>query len=473
MASLRAARPSPDSLTVAATAGAMLIAAGVGALIALKPALGIGAIAAGVYALAAATSLPRALALCVPSFFFPFFTVGNVWLKGGLALVGFAVLGTVVAQRAQVKALAVAHGRLLLLALAFGTWLGLSILWSPEPASALSEWFKVLLCLGVLLAVLVAIQRWADARLALGAFVGGGILSAVFGLVGSPTGTTGNPDAAASIEAAGRITAGSGDPNVLAASLVATAVLAVCMAILARGPLRAGLAVGALLCVMGVAATQSRGGLIATAFAIVLSLFVFRRNLRQVLPVATIALGALVLYFATVPNGFDRVTDFEDEGYGRTELWLVGWRAFGDQPVAGIGLNQFRVDSSRYVLEPGTLKFVQVISERPLVVHNTYLQSLAETGVIGFALYMSIIAVCLTAAFRAARAFDRVGAVEEATMTRAVIVALGALMAAGFFFSAGVDYKTWLLLGLGPALLLIAQGRSAARPRPRTTAARA
>ena len=34
-------------------------------------------------------------------------------------------------------------------------------------------------------------------------------------------------------------------------------------------------------------------------------------------------------------------------------------RSFRDHPIQGIGLNQFRTESSRYVLEPGTLRYVR------------------------------------------------------------------------------------------------------------------
>ena len=49
-------------------------------------------------------------------------------------------------------------------------------------------------------------------------------------------------------------------------------------------------------------------------------------------------------------------------------------------------------------------------------------------------------------------------------LARGVLVATLATLAAGLFFSAGVDYKTWLLLALGP-VLLHAAGRSSAQPR--------
>ena len=115
-------------------------------------------------------------------------------------------------------------------------------------------------------------------------------------------------------------------------------------------------------------------------------------------------------------------------------------------------MNQFRQESSRYVLEPGTLRYVRLISERPVVVHNTYLQYLVETGLVGTAAFGLFLIVCTRRRPLAARRFEARGRMADAYLARGVFVATLATLAAGLFFSAGVDYKTWLLLALGPVL---------------------
>jgi hypothetical protein len=59
----------------------------------------------------------------------------------------------------------------------------------------------------------------------------------------------------------------------------------------------------------------------------------------------------------------------------------------------------------------------------------------------------------------AARTFDRLGDHALAISCRAAFVAAAGLLSAGFFFSAGVDYKNWVVLALGPAGLCVAQRR--------------
>ncbi|MEA2375012.1 MAG: hypothetical protein QOD53_1475, partial [Thermoleophilaceae bacterium] len=86
---------------------------------------------------------------------------------------------------------------------------------------------------------------------------------------------------------------------------------------------------------------------------------------------------------------------------------------------------------------------------------------LAELGVVGAVLFISIILFSLRCILRAARLFSRAGEVSMELMSRALLVALSGVLAADFFISEEFSKQLWLLLGLGPALLGIAKATTA------------
>lgn len=434
-----------------ASIAACLVAAAAGGVIAWDPALGVGVVVGAAYAAIAASSARLAFLIWIPSFFLPFYAVGNLWLKAGFVLVGVAVIGGIATDRSAMKQLLQRYGPLFLAVTGFVGWLGLSIVWAGQSGQALSEWLRVLLAVSVLLITVLVVHDPRGVRLAVGAFVLAGACSALVGLSGLSTAPA-NPDALAAVESAGRISAGTGDPNVLAAALVATAALALGLMPGSRGATRTALLGVALLSAAGVAATQSRGGFVAAGAAICMALVLYRHEIGRVLPIVLVALCGVAVYFVATPSALDRVTDYGDAGDGRSELWTVGWRAFGDHPVSGIGLNQFRIESSEYVLEPGSLKFVRLIAERPVVVHNVYLQFLVEAGVVGLALYLLVVWSCIGRLASAARRLAVLGAMDDADMARSLLVAITAMLVAGLFLSTGIDYKIWLLFGLAAVL---------------------
>ena len=89
--------------------------------------------------------------------------------------------------------------------------------------------------------------------------------------------------------------------------------------------------------------------------------------------------------------------------------------------------------------------------------HNLYLQQLAETGVVGLALLLAIIAASCGAGMRAARRFDERGEPALAALARSSLVALIGFLTASLFISDGTDKRLWILLALGPTLWIVAR----------------
>jgi hypothetical protein len=79
-------------------------------------------------------------------------------------------------------------------------------------------------------------------------------------------------------------------------------------------------------------------------------------------------------------------------------------------------------------------------------------------GVIGLVAFVLILGFSLRCALRAARLFERRRDFTMELLSRAVFVGLVGILTADFFASEQFSKQLWLLLGLGPALLTMAQG---------------
>jgi glycosyltransferase involved in cell wall biosynthesis/O-antigen ligase len=430
-----------------------------GLVTAVAPAAGIGLIVVSGFAGLALLGFVPMFAAWTISFFIPFFAVGNALLKVGLVATVFSLLLAWFADAATIRARIRAAAPFLLTAAALLAWLAATVAWAPDSGLAVSQLWKFGISLGIFAALAVMVRSEAGVRLILLAFVAGAAITALCALLGLNAGPVN------ALPGQSRIQGGAGDPNVLAAAALAAAALAGGLLPGAQRPATRLLLMAAIV-VFGLtlAGTESRGGAIAAIVVLAAALLVMRGRRAAVLGFTLAALAAASAWFITSPDGFERLTDFNDRGNGRDELWRIAWEMFLSHPLQGVGLQNFVPQAPGYVLHPGELEFIHLIIERPVVVHNIYLQFLAETGLVGLTLFLTLVAVSLTASLRAATIYERLGNRAFADLCRCVFLAVVALLAAGFFISSGVDYKLWALLGLGPATLLIARGSGGSFP---------
>jgi O-antigen ligase len=343
---------------------------------------------------------------------------------------------------------------------AFVGWSGASVLWAESGAEAQTATMRFALSAILFLIVFGAVRRREHARWLVMAFVAGAFVSAAFGLVSS---------SGVNADAGGRLTGTIGDPNELAAILVAGLVLALALALTSpESPLLRLASMGvAGLCLLGILLSLSRGGLVALFAALLVGLVVAGRW-RGMVGAAAVAIAlSSFTYFAfyASPAATERITR-TGGGTGREDIWTVGWRMVEANPVRGVGSGNFPVSSVHYLLEPGTILRDEFIVDTPKVAHNTYLGILAELGVVGLALFGLLVAFSLTSGLRAARAFERSGDREMELLARALVIALAGLLAACFFISEPFSKQLWLLLALGPALWALARRPPAEGPGP-------
>jgi O-antigen ligase len=344
----------------------------------------------------------------------------------------------------------------------FVGWSATSLLWAENIPAAIDFTFRYLQNALLFLIVFTAIRERTHARWLVGAFVMGASVAATFAVL--------NPPQAGQYDVS-RATGTIGDPNELAAVLVAGVILAgVLVSLLRRSPTLRLLAIGAaLLCAAGLFSTFSRGGLVALGFALLAAMFLGGRWRGRAVGIAALAAFLAIVFFTMIaPQAATQRVTQVDGGTGRTDIWRVGGRMVEAHPIRGVGAGNFRWTSVHYTLKPGAVRYDYFI-DHPKVAHNTYLQELAELGVVGLTLFLTIVLFSVVSAIKAARRFAEADDRDMELLSRGVLLALLGILAADFFISGQFSKQLWLLLGFGPALLAIASRQMPVPARKRHT----
>ena len=428
---------TPGLLVVAACAGAAVC----GMALAYDLKFGLAALAGLTFGPLAFINLSLATVLWLPTVSLIAVTALGFGPNLAAITIAFAWLGAFGARGSRIPALLAEHRSVLLTVAALIFWTMLSLSWAEVPRVGTFQFFGWLAAGAIVLVIATVLTDARYLRMAVGALVAGVVLSVVIGLVGD-----------AVQEESERLVGGSGDPNFLAAGIVPAIMLSVGLAA-STGSVAVRLMTGAAIIVLtiGLLTTGSRGGLLAAVVALIAVLFLAKRQRALVISLILLTLGIGAASISLDPATGERITDF-GENTGRTELWTVAWQMFEDNPIIGVGLQGFPDQASQYVRELGSLEFSEFLVEQPKVVHNSFLEVLVETGIVGLILFLTVIAICIRKAWIAAREFEDQGDLRMATLSRSAVAAMLAMLTADFFVSAATDRRLWVLLALGPAL---------------------
>jgi O-antigen ligase len=241
------------------------------------------------------------------------------------------------------------------------------------------------------------------------------------------------------------------------------------LAVPAERHARWGIAAAVSGCV-GLILSGSTAGAIGFGLAVIVA-FVFghwrahvsRRRLAAIvcLPLVVIAglvplrsgdVGHLLRYFGIGPK--ERQQNVETL-VQRTLLIYIGWRIFLHHPVTGAGFEGSLEQSvySPYLADarakfPSSPPRAFPSPEHPWGVQNLYVQTLAETGVIGFLLLVGLFASGLaTAGRRVLRGPPQAGLLAVLWL----LVCVGVWNALGIIAGIPIDALTWVALGLAAA----------------------
>jgi hypothetical protein len=251
-----------------------------------------------------------------------------------------------------------------------------------------------------------------------------------------PSGLAGDPDRPPGIVRI-RSLGFLNDPNDLAQALVAVLPLLVAL----RHPGRrfrnlilVWLPAAAL--VYGVYLTRSRGGILALVAVV---FFGLRHRVGRTLSVSlsvVVLAGLLVLGFAQ-----GRAMSLDESAMGRADAWSEGLQMLKASPIWGIGFGFFT-------------------EHHNLVAHNSFVHCFAELGLVGYFLWLNLLALTLGQLVAMGRTEpdpeDEEG-IALVGWSHAVLVSLVGFLTGALFLSRTYGVMLFLLLGLATAVTDVAR----------------
>ncbi|MBA3534340.1 MAG: O-antigen ligase family protein [Ardenticatenales bacterium] len=209
--------------------------------------------------------------------------------------------------------------------------------------------------------------------------------------------------------------------------------------------------------------TFSRGAFLA--LMVVLAMTLIRRPPRPIVLFLTVAIVFPMLQF--IPAGYtDRLSTLtaalpiigggeaksEVSFRGRTSELTVAWLMFMDNPITGVGLDNYPVHYQRYSRRVGLDPRREARAP-----HSFYLQIAAETGLMGLVTLGGILWIMIRRLGYAERDFASIGMRNSAGLTASFTIGVVGYLAGAVFLHAAYPRYFWLLFGIGLAIPQVAK----------------
>ena len=268
-----------------------------------------------------------------------------------------------------------------------------------------------------------------------------------------------------------RIAGPIGDPNFYAQILVALVPFALERLWNSRSWLLRVAAFWALVaCGLAIVFTFSRGAFIAVA--VVIAIMFVRRPPRLPLMIAAIVGVVLLVRFVpdqyierlqTIPDAvlnFDSGTTSEVSFRGRISEMTVALNMFADNPILGVGVNNY---PAQYLDYSRSLGLDSRREQRPP--HNLFLEIAAESGILGLIVFGSVCVIIFQRLIGAENLLSAAGKRDDASLLWALRLSLIGYFICGIFLHAAFPRYMWLLLGLAMVMPQVAQNELGNRRR--------
>ncbi len=345
-----------------------------------------------------------------------------------------------------------------------------SLLYSPVPDRVMSRWLDDIKDMTIAIIVVILLQQGPVFRRVLWVLIGVAVFLGTLSVYQYFTGTYDNVYGGFAISLQHQIigtiddyrsTGPIGDPNFFAQIMVVLVPISLERFLHEKNT---GLRLIALwsfaVSVLTVIFTYSRGGLLAMVVGVVILLLYYPPKQLQI-PI--IIFSIIVFITLLPPNYLDRVltlTDlFKPTGtlrveerslQGRLSENLAALEMIKANPLFGIGLNSYKYLFPVYSKRLG---LALVATEREA--HNLFLEIAAETGVVGFSMFIFVLFLCYQTMFRGRSLFVRAEMSDYAGMITGLIGGFTGYFVAAIFIHNAFPRYFYLLMGLALSLRLV------------------
>ncbi|WP_413111332.1 O-antigen ligase family protein [Thaumasiovibrio sp. DFM-14] len=203
-----------------------------------------------------------------------------------------------------------------------------------------------------------------------------------------------------------------------------------------------------ILLVMGVLATQSRGGLLGISATVFVLTLIRSRSLFLPGMIGLTSLAALVIAagIGDRSSGGAAETGVDASAMGRLYAWVAAFRMAVSNPFTGVGLKNFY--SNYYFYSPHW-------DGKNHAVHSTWFQILAEIGFAGLALFLLLLASVFKLSYQL---LGQLKGSDMQPFAEGLWLGIIAFCVSGTFLTQGFTWPLYILIGLLIALHRLTRG---------------
>ena len=139
----------------------------------------------------------------------------------------------------------------------------------------------------------------------------------------------------------------------------------------------------------------------------------------------------------------------------RYKLWDAGFRMWKDNPITGVGIGRYPYELPFYGTDISA-------GYKHLVAHNTYIQLLSETGIVGLGIWLCAVIISVVNLWKASRTQD----VETQLLSRVWFIVMLILLIGAITMTQSTEKFIWICMGVSEYFHL----RSLNQPIPEKTA---